>query len=159
MSFVVYSRTKQVIYFLMSSNHLIYNRYFWDIIENKETVCSTPRMTVIFGYRICNNSPASWTFEAPSNMITSIIDLWGLILLKWSRNLLHIKVAFFVPPSAKCPWQSTSSNTVTGRFFPETKMFNRGTLEFVAPYPRNDNPKLSDSFSIRLNFFSCSDHV
>ena len=33
-------------------------------------------------------------------------------------------------------------------------MFNSGILEIVAPSPRNNNPKTSDSFSIKLKFLS-----
>ena len=75
-----------------------------------------------------------------------------------SRNLLHIKIPFFFPPSAQWTWQSTNYNTATGRFFPETKIFNSGNLEIVAPSPRNNNPKLSEFFRSDSNSFPCSDH-
>ena len=74
--------------------------------------------------------------------------------LMCSRNLLHIKVPYFTPPYAKWPWQSTSYNTATGRFFPETKIFNSGIMEIVAQSPRNKNPKISDSFLIKIKFLS-----
>ena len=71
-----------------------------------------------------------------------------------SINIVHIKIPYFSPPSSKWPWQSTSYNTYTRIFFPETNMFNSGILEIVASSPRNNNPKISDSFLIKLRFLS-----
>ena len=84
--------------------------------------------------------------------------IYGDQFFMCSRNIVHIKVPYFPPPSAKCPWKSTSSNTSAGRFPPETNIFNSGILEIVAPSSINNNPKISDYFWSKSSYFPCSDN-
>ena len=63
-----------------------------------------------------------------------------------SINLVRIKVTSFSSSYINWPWQPTSYNTYTGRFYPGTNMFKSGILEIVALSPTNNNPKISDSF-------------
>ena len=71
-----------------------------------------------------------------------------------SRNIVLIKDPSFPPPSDKWTWKSTSYNTDTGSFPPETNMFNSGILEIVASLPRNNNPKISDFLLIKIKLIS-----
>ena len=133
---------------------MIHNWDFGEIIKQKEKLCSTSRITEIFGWLVLNFSPQRCTFEAPSNMKIYVIDLWGPICLMCSSNLVHIKFPSFLSPSAKCTWQPTSYNATTGSFPPETKMFNSWILKLVTTSPTNINPKIPDSFLIQTKFLS-----
>ena len=57
-----------------------------------------------------------------------------------------MKLLSFSPPCSKWNWQLTRSNTATGVFFSETKIFNSGIMEIVAPSPRNKKQEYQTIF-------------
>ena len=72
-------------------------------LENKYSVCSTSCITVNLGSYSFKRLPASYTFEAPSNITIYDDVLVGSISFICFKNWLQINVPYFLFPSAKLP--------------------------------------------------------
>ena len=152
MRLMIDSRTKNIIYCLVSKNHLVYNWDFWNIMK-EERYCvfnsvHDSKFWIIYLQIFTRKLYICRSIKHYNNSKRFIWVNYSRMLNKYAIN----KWSILFSPSAKCPWQSKISKTANGGFFPETKILGNVVHDIVASSPRNNNPNTSASFVIVVKF-------